>query len=474
MKNEFYIIHLIRSNEEARCQIAMSLGLPPGLPWQQLFLHLNHNDFLRDMSTRFGCKESEVFTALRQIIEQNHVRIKPLTTDDFYWLSWRGGRTTISGLLRCPVGEALQRLFDSEQLEHLLQDAGVVDEQQMKEFRGDSERLLNKFLSRDASRKLGDYWGSSNRWEILEVMLHDQARQELSWVLNCPLRDVLTHLVARIRENYQGEPLKSQKLVFGEGKGFDFIALSKLRSICTRLERTIFESSRQFADFAKSRLLGYRIAGDLPALINYYIGGYFKSALEDILYSKQPLRLLEFSKATTSPDMNLPETAILQIVSEPVLGNSEKVDVIIQCRTHDSQPVQVLKLSEVGTKDIQHLQSHLPRTIGDLPQIGATLSERLLNTFFPLAPGWRKSLREAISKQGDDNLIDEAFVQCFVLSGGSLSPKLIAPNLPVSENIRIDHSPDTHVEFPKTPKDIAEILQIDYERKKRPVEPIKL
>ena len=440
-----------------------------------------------NLALHLHCNPSDVFVELQRTLDKDLIQIETLTDEDFYWLMWNENRNLLGILLRCPPGETLQRLFDSDQLLQMLVKAGIVTEKENMNWRGDSEWLLGVFLSKEAYHRLAEFSGTSDRWSLLRDLLRDQARQELARSLNCSPADPLPHLIAYVKNSTQSASKPKRAGAFGKGEVLDFIGISKLRTLVHVMQFALLELSKSLADTASGRLASYNTPRNLPGLINFYIGRRFKSALESTLTLDQTLRQMDFKiesvyspgkqespsgrNAQPYPQAGIPpQPADPEFNKNPVMAainarddGAGFVDVTIQYRSTKSwESVEIIHIRDVNQADAEHIQNYLPKTIGDLSSIGINLRERLLNTRIPEFSVWKRRLREAIGKANNLDEIDEAFVQCFVLSGASLKPHLTAPNLIVEPNLETGFDPSVCVEFPLALSQIAANLEAEY------------
>jgi hypothetical protein len=482
VESEFYVVNLVKSDEEARSLVSKFLGLPAALTGDQVVNALAQRRTIWNLTLRLRCNPSEVFSALRRLLDRTQTPIDPLTNDDFYWLMSQVGRDAIGQLLRCSPDEALQRLFAPEQIAQLLMQAGVASEQEVQTAGSDSGSLLNRFLSKEAHPRIEEFSGTGNRWELLHELLRDQARQELAQALNSSQEEILRYLVAHIKASTQAEPTHVSRAAFGQGEGFDFIGLSKLRGLMHRFQYALIEMAKSQAAAAKGRLPGFRVAALLPAMILFHTGRQFKAALEEMLGTTQPLRQMGFrvepleaagmagrpktSRATEPMKASIPELVLKEapLDTQAVEGMEGREVVVRYHSPQTQQPVEILRLRGLKREDADHIQQHLPRKVGDLTLAGITLLDRVLNTQFPLFSRWKRKLREALARPNDLKSIDDAFVQCFVLSGAGLDPGAVDRNLKVCTYIKTDYSPTARVEFPKSARDIVELLQAEYSR----------
>ena len=476
MDSEFYVVNLVRTDAEARGIVAGHIGLPASLTNEQVLGQLVQREALLDAMSWLNCDEARVFVELRRRLDQAQCARHPepvdtLDEEDLRWLLGDPGRVIVGELLNCPPSVSLQSLFNNHLLAQSLIWATVLARSEASGM--DSEELLYKLLEPASRPKLTAWSGTSDPWEWLITVLRQEAEQKLAGEFACREGDVLRYLIASIKMPQTGDRATVPSEDFGEGRVLDFIGLSKLRVLMRRFEYSLLQQATSDADLGKARLPACRVPLLLPALIRFYAGREFKAALEALLSTVEPLRRMG-GHPEPSPGAAASQDDRLEAVIERDEYGTDEVAVVIRCSPEPGgSPVEILRLLRCSSDNAEHIKQHLPATVGQLSRAGETLPDRVLNTLLPLASPALRTLREAIGAADDPEAVDDAFVQCFLLSGASLSATTVAPQLELKGDINTGTPPSARVEFPQSAQDIAARLREDYAREGKRLRPIE-
>jgi len=233
----------------------------------------------------------------------------------------------------------------------------------------------------------------------------------------------------------------------------------------------LIEEAKSQAHRAKSRLPGCRTPAGLPPAIEYYISGDFRSALQDLLSSKEALRgICSFEKIGSLEQA--PRDARIELV--PMTREGDELAAGVWCVEDQSRKrTEVLRLRYLDAERLKHIQEHLPKLIGELPQTGSTIAERVLNVMLPPASEWKRLLRAALASKTDPESPDDAFIQSLVLSRVSLRPRT-GVRLDFGRPPEVPAAPDSHVEFPLGVAEIADRLREEYRLRGKELKTIQL
>jgi hypothetical protein len=456
MRSEFYVVNLVKSDEDARKRVARHLGLENPYDWQAVVSDMSRRSTMWEFQNRHGCPWGEVFEVLRNLIDQK-TGSSTISESDLALLVEPKAQAAIGVLVGCKQSEAIQSLLVASELRGLLEEARIPFEDNPV-FGGDSEWLLSTLLERKSMAKL-QAAGVTDMWGCLNDFLRDNVKEKLTAELNCPPDDVLRELIRHVKARLAA-PVKNQ-INAGEAL-FDIVALSRLRSYLNQYRQHLLREAKLQAAKARQRLPQYRVPAVLEGLIDWYVAGNYKVSLNALLPSRQLVRTAAPSQVALFRS-GFPDDGQMEVVranSDGAPGVDESIEVLVQYRKSATHSPEAITKLILRNDEFEELRRGFPASVSQLSPVGASLRERVVNTSVPLFCRWLRTLRNAIS--GTGGALDDRIVQAFVLAGCSLRQSSIVPELQVRQEVR-EASPTVRwVDFPQSTSAIAASIQANY------------
>src|SRR5437879_13552589 len=105
MKSEFYVINLIRSDEEACRKVAESLGLAASLKAANVIYELSQTNTLWTFMMRHNCNWQDTFVEIRHLVDGELEATDTLKDEDLNLILEAKGQKLLGELLLCPPTE---------------------------------------------------------------------------------------------------------------------------------------------------------------------------------------------------------------------------------------------------------------------------------------------------------------------------------------------------------------------------------
>jgi len=438
MKSEIFVVNAVKSSDKAFSAVAEHIDC---LDADRLVKLLQSPAKVKQEEKRLGLAQDQMFVYLEKIIRDSFERrpLPRLTYESLLALLKNDVQKHLSKILDWPAGDVLQTLFSVPALQDTLVFLGSATSR----IPANAILLLSEILKRDHAQRLQNtYATTSNNWEIIlknEEWLESDAVQKLleseAGITSPNPYQVLAGLIDEYNSMQESEEKPDEEAMLTGHLGA--LSLLSIRRRISSIINNFYEQSIQSAgNLPKSPIMRF-----LAPLINIYELGYVAKGIKQFMDTSSKLReilpIQDYSSTSIEEDkvdffkplMFFEEKTYS--VSGYQLGNFE-----IRC-TVDGKEQTILKVMGAPEWVCQQLKQDIPQLVPvKLRGEGDTLSERLLNTFFPLEPEGIARLREAI------NNMESAFIQAVVLSSDGSIP--VIPNIwgyPIPDRLQFDELP---------------------------------
>lgn len=408
MRNELYVVWLVKTSERARAVVGEALGdfaLPDLL---RLLARFDQTD---EHYARYADRVRAEFTPpqLPSTFTAKHLRMLVDTK----------AQIALAEVLGGPPTDLIATLFDADALARALRDAGHA-----KDGVGDAELLLLELLPRLSrlavrhgldARDWGDFV-ERRGWLTLTAVrgLTDAARQ-WEWPDSSPTK-ILAGILDGVRRG--GDT--------GSPQRFDALALIELRRRIGLLAEQLRSDAVEHAEEAARVAPDLASVSRLPAWIELYELNAPATGMRRLFTGATTVaKLLHGAYAEPPPVTGDPKPAEgLQITNDIAHGTfKRRISFDVTCAVEgQSHPQVILRCRGLPKGDYNVSRDSIQRLRGnDLSTVGATLGERLLNTDVAQHQGLQGHLRLALEE------FSAEATQCMVLTGIRQPIEVAAP-----------------------------------------------
>ncbi|WP_018682913.1 hypothetical protein [Actinokineospora enzanensis] len=398
MRNELYIVWLVKSSQRARAVVGEVLG---NFALQDLLRRLSRFDQTEERYAEMAIRVQAAFTPPRlpTVFTAQHLRM----------LVDPKAQPVLAEVLDCPHTDTIAALLDADQLARALREAGHT-----KDGIGDAELLLLDLMARLprlAARhglEARDWGGFIERRAWLTpsaVRKLTEAAHRWEWPEAQP-----TQILAGVLEGV------SRQRETGPAERFDTLALIELRRRVGLLAEQLRSNAVEHAEEAAVIAPELGSVRRLPAWIELYELHQPAVGMRRLFTGATTLgHMLRGAHAEPPPVTGEPQPEEgLHVTNDIAFGVFKRriafdITCAIQGQPH---PQVILRCRGLRREEYNAIRDTVQRLRGaDLSTSGSTLGERLLNTEVAQQEGLRGHLRLALQEHGS------AATQCLVLTG---------------------------------------------------------
>lgn len=404
MKDELFVVLMLRSSERARLAVGRALG---HASYSQLPSHMTNADAPKHLASVLRCPPDQVFIRLAQHIrtafkQHGSMRLTYNHLHKFVTDIWTSAQIAFTmGVLESQIFDLL---FRAEALRSTMLkiDSGYL-------FAADTRSLLSDLLTSRRRRQIElritggeDDWGTiidTEGWlrsEASHALMSLAHQQELA--VQTPAQ-VLAVLI-------ESGPGQSSQ---GTAPQLDSLALVYLRRRMTMIIDWLRDEALEHAQESAALYPAQRALRRLPTAIEVYERGAIRRALSSMVTPQVPLaeylRPANCDIPALVGDLDLKKTLLITAAQQykknvvqrqaPFVVQRQLVSFEIHCFLKNQSDSQLaLRAHDVPLTLYSGLRSEIMRLKGsDLATVGATTGERILNTSIPIPERLRQYLR---------------------------------------------------------------------------------